>query len=559
MKEQSKFHKTVSLAGSLGVAFSFIFFASIVAEGQTVTPPAVPDSADSSVRGIAFPVAELGNCASKNECKNYCNQTGHMDACIAFAKSRGLMTEKDATRAEKFTKHVREGSSPGNCNSPASCDTYCGNLSHLDECTTFAEENGFKDEHYEQGKKIQSFLKKGGTTPGSCQTKEECQNYCGDFSHAKECFNFAQKAGIIQKGGKDSASRGRHEPNAEQLEKIMELSQKGETPGGCNSKDECEKYCSDTSHREECIDFGVKIGFIKPDEAKRVKEIGGKGPGGCDSQESCQEYCNDENRHEECFKFAEEHGFMTHEESKNAKEGLVRVRQGFEDAPPEVRECLKTMIGLNVIGDIQSGKLLPSTDIAGQVRGCFEKFGENTRLQHKDDGAYQMMGQKGGQRGMTGISDENSGEEPKRAIPKHEFEDGRNLQREPASLLQAIGLSNLPPEALACIRAALGEGGFQKLKTASASSEIVGIVKSCIEKTAEMRGGREEKGAYPSQQNFDGVKILNPESTGTPPPAPVPVPQPAAQIQPTSTPPQVSFLEKFIGAALLPVRWMLGK
>lgn len=717
MKEQqNRIHKVVSLGGALVAALSLIFLASVAVSGQTISLPSPEDeSAGDSVRGITFPIAELGGCANKNECKNYCNQPENMDVCVAFAKDHGLMTEKDATRAEKFGKIVREGSAPGGCNSPQSCDAYCSNLSHLDECTAFAEKNGFKDEHYEQGKKIQKFLKNGGATPGNCQTKEECQTYCGDFSHAKECFNFAQKAGIAQKAGKNPSSRDSHEPNAAQLEKIMELSQSGETPGGCTSKDACEKYCSDASHREECLDFGVKIGFIQPDEAAKIKQMGGKGPGDCDSPESCRTYCNDQSHQEECFKFAEEHGFMTHEESKNAKEGWMRARQGFENAPPEVQECLKTTLGTNIIDDIQSGKLVPGQDIGDQVRGCFEKFGGNAHPQealkhipaeaaaclkekfgdtfeavssgktsmtpemadsfrvcfqvlHMQDG-FNSKGdgqqgewhnnkppqgivagienmlrsappeivacvkekfpegfsgtETGGDTAMVDIKDKIRGcfenfhpliqqgaksmPEPRaggmndgsvgqtmenilRSAPpevatciKEKFPNGlpsiegdtqqigtevkdkirgcfESIHSAANQMTGAMmppkedgfsgdggqpavrpvgldgqqppppaggGLMNVPPAALSCIRETVGEDRFQKIQTAPLSLEIIGIIRTCLE------------------------KIPNPQTQEAPPFPPMP---PAST---TSQP--MTFLEKFIGAALLPVRWILGK
>ncbi|MBI2120309.1 MAG: hypothetical protein HYT94_01645 [Parcubacteria group bacterium] len=706
-------------------SLSLIFFASLAAEGQTtIHIPSEPGaSEEASARGIVFPVAELGNCANKTECKNYCNQPANMEACIAFAKGHGLMTEADAARAEKFTKHVQEGSGPGGCNSPKSCEEYCSNLSNLDECTGFAEKNGFKDEHYEQGKKIQGFLKKGGTTPGGCRTKQECEAYCGDFSHAKECFEFAQKAGIMQKGGKGPSSGGSHEPNAEQMEKIMMLSQSGETPGQCNSKDACEKYCSDASHREECLDFGVKIGFIHPDEAAKIKQMGGKGPGGCDSQKSCQEYCNDQSHHEECFKFAEEHGFMSKEEAVQAKEGWMRARQGFENAPPEARECLKTTLGGNIIDDIQSGKLVPGPDIANQVRGCFEKFGGNAHpeaamknlppeitsclkekfgdtfekirtgaapmtpetadsfrvcfqsmhleesFMHKDpvegqrgsganlppqgigdmlrsappeivacvkekfpeglpsvqagnaglgmdikekirgcfenfrpmhQGAKPMPEPRGG--GMNGgvpqslqdmvrsappavaecikahAPEWNSTEsgvpqDIKEKIRKcFEVSGGQNTgepqywteenmrNAQPAPNTRIIpppsagqaSFMNMPPEVVKCLQESLGAEGLAKLQSAPASPELVGMVKTCIEKTMQMR--MEQNGTAggefpPPPPSGDSMNTGYPSKE---------VPPPGDYTEPTTTQP-ITFLEKFVAAALMPLRWILGK
>ena len=286
------------------------------------------------------------------------------------------MNGEEIARSEKFALQVKAGGGPGGCNSPATCKAYCGELSNMDECVQFAGEHNFKGQEYEQGKKIASFLKSGGKMPGGCTSRATCQAYCGDFSHAEECFAFAEKAGIAQARGDESGSDGEGRiPTPEQFKKLSELAQKGETPGGCKNKNECMAYCRTAGHFEECTAFGQRVGFIGKDEAERIKKFQGKGPGGCNSPESCHAYCNDEANRETCFKFAEENGLIPKEELKRMKEGWVRMRQGLENTPPEVKECLGTTLGPSIIEDIQSGKLVPGPDVGERMRGCFEKFG----------------------------------------------------------------------------------------------------------------------------------------------------------------------------------------
>ncbi len=367
-----------------GVLASFlILFAAANAQNAA---PSEPSDERIAAQGIVFPIPELGNCASKDECKEYCNEATNMPACITFAKKHGLMTEEEAKTAEKFAGKVKSGKGPGDCNSPESCKAYCSDMAHLEECMSFAEEHGIEDEHYKHGKKILAHMKAGGKTPGGCQSKTECEAYCGDFSHAKECFEFAEKAGILQdlqEEGEDSFHRrdGPQQgkagkmPTKEQMEKMMELAEKGETPGGCTGRESCEAYCSQEGRFEECMEFGVKAGFMSAEEANRIRKTGGKGPGGCSSPSACEAYCNNPSHQEECFTFAEEHGFMSKEETSQAREGWVRARGGFNDAPPEVRACIEAALGANILGGIQSGDFTPGPEVAGKVRACFEKFG----------------------------------------------------------------------------------------------------------------------------------------------------------------------------------------
>ncbi len=351
-------------------AFSVLFV-----RAQSVGSESPSIEGEAEARGIAFPVPELGNCGNKDACRTYCNEPGNMPACITFAKEHGLMNNEEAERAEKFADRVREGSGPGGCNTPTSCEAYCSDTTYIEECIKFAEEHNFKDQNVEEGKKIRTYLKAGGQLPGGCTSRESCETYCRDVDHLEECFAFAEKVGIGPASPPGQFGREEQGSRSEHIRKFVELVKKGETPGGCKSKEECETYCGADGHLEECVAFGEKAGFMTREKAEQFRKTGGKGPGGCNSPESCRAYCDDSLHREECFKFAEENGLIPKDELERAKEGWVRLRQGLEQAPPEVAGCLKSTLGPNIIEDIQSGKLTPGPAIGERVRGCFEKFG----------------------------------------------------------------------------------------------------------------------------------------------------------------------------------------
>ena len=291
---------------------SIVLSYTLIAQAQTdsaSSPQGEPTDEEITAKGITFPIPELGNCGSKNECRAYCNESANISACVKFAQDHDFINKDEAARAEKFREKLQAGGGPGGCNSPESCRTFCGDPNNFETCVKFAEEHGLK---YEKSEKARKFV---------------------------------------------------------------ELVRQGETPGGCKSKEQCESYCQSESNREKCIAFGQKMGFIDERKAELFRKTGGKGPGDCNSEESCRAYCNDPGNQEACFKFAEEHGLIDQEEIKHAREGFVRLRQGLENAPPEVAQCLKSVLGPNIIQDIQSGNLTPGPQIGERVKGCFEKFG----------------------------------------------------------------------------------------------------------------------------------------------------------------------------------------
>ena len=77
---------------------------------------------------VTFPVAELGNCASKSECKLYCDDASHREACYTFAQSHGLMNKDQVAAARLIV--TKKG--PGGCSTKDACRIYCEDSAHAD-------------------------------------------------------------------------------------------------------------------------------------------------------------------------------------------------------------------------------------------------------------------------------------------------------------------------------------------------------------------------------------------------------------------------------------------
>ncbi len=369
---------------------------------EKTTAP-VTESTGSSKENIQYPVKELGNCTDEKSCRSYCDKPDNYSECFAFAKKNGLLeddlADKSEVELEEFAQALKKGG-PGGCQTQSSCETYCNEASRLNECLVFAEKhNLMKGSELEEAKKVQAVLAGGGSLPGGCKNKKECDAYCGGPDHADECLAFAEKAGFMPP------------EEIKQARKAMELMARGETPGNCRSKEQCEAYCEGGEHFEECIAFAEKAGFIPPDELAMIKKTGGKGPGGCKGKAQCDAFCQDGNNFEQCVAFAEEHGFMKKEEAEMARktggkgpgdckgreeceafcqnpnnqetcfnfakdkgllseDDLKRMEEGRQsfskalgEAPPEVRECLDAL-------GIREG-MPPTRDVSKQMDECF--------------------------------------------------------------------------------------------------------------------------------------------------------------------------------------------
>lgn len=241
-----------------------------------------------------------GGCKGKEECDVYCNDSANMEECINFGIQYGLMPPNEIEEAKKMLQAIKKGVKPPDCRSKEECDIYCSQPEHAEECMKFAVAAGFISP--EQAEQAEKMMKVGLTHgPGGCKGKEECEAFCDNPDNIVECTEFALKAGFISP------------EEAAQSRKMAEMGMTG-GPGGCRSPEECDAFCSDPAHQEECFEFGVKAGFMsaeEADKARKMRELEERaGPGGCRSKEECEAYCNKPENMEECMKFGKEKGLI---------------------------------------------------------------------------------------------------------------------------------------------------------------------------------------------------------------------------------------------------------
>jgi len=236
-----------------------------------------------------------GGCNSQQSCEAYCSDISKIDECFSFAQDHKLLSEPELNKIEKLKTVIKSGVKlPGGCNNEKSCESYCNNADHSDECLSFGEQSGFLDAQEIQQYRKFAELRKSGETPGNCSSKESCEAYCNGSDNADECISFAEKAGFL------------FGDELEQAKKVLPFLKAGTTPGGCRNKQQCQSYCEGEGHADECVEFGLKAGMISPQDAEIMKKTGGKGPGGCHGKDECQTYCAQ--NQQACASWAKDNG-----------------------------------------------------------------------------------------------------------------------------------------------------------------------------------------------------------------------------------------------------------
>ncbi|MFH1192925.1 MAG: hypothetical protein V1656_01245 [Candidatus Jorgensenbacteria bacterium] len=344
------FLSALILSISIGAA------AFIVADGVSAQAPMVNPGA----ANIQYPVAELGNCGSEAACKTYCDDTARLSACLAFAEKNGLMSDGELKTAKQFAKAGGKG--PGGCTGKEDCNRYCDDVAHIDACISFAEQNGMiSGKELDEAKKVQAAIAKG-VKPPACGGKQACDQYCSEASHMEECIAFGQAAGFMS------------EQEIKDSQKMLAAVKKGAKPPACKGKAECDKYCNEEGHMEECIAFSEAAGFMKPEEAAMARKTGGKGPGGCMGKEVCDAFCNNPDNQQACFDFGKENGMIPPEELQKMEQGKQQFSQSINQAPAEVINCISGVVGADRLEKFKSGAVMPSRDIGDKIGGCFQQM-----------------------------------------------------------------------------------------------------------------------------------------------------------------------------------------
>ncbi|MDP2704063.1 MAG: hypothetical protein Q8P01_02465 [bacterium] len=449
------------------------------------------------LEGITYPVAELGNCANERACKTYCDDSAHLGECLDFAEEQGLMDDDELEQARKF--EAAGGSGPGGCTGKDSCEAYCNNITHMDECLAFAEENDFMPpEELEEARKVQAALKGGATLPGGCKTKDECESYCQNPERPErmeECITFAEAAGFIppeelgearkvlqavKRGVKPPPCAGKRQcddycnqpenfegclafaeaagliPPEElaQAKQALIAIRKGVAPPKCRGQEECDTYCAEPEHTEECMNFAIAAGFMSEEDAEMMRKTGGKGPGNCRGREECEAFCEDPVNQESCFMFAKEHGLISEEDLEQMEDGKEQMREALEEAPEEVLACFNEKLGSGMVERLIAGTAVPSQEIGSVMQECF-----------------QSMMSQGGEFGPGEFGEGEFGGE---GFEGEGFERGRGpggpFGPSPDAILQSV-----PGEVRGCVESMLGSGGL-----GSGSEGIRGAVEQCM-------------------------------------------------------------------------------
>ena len=352
---------------------------------------------------IQFPITELGSCTTMQECKIYCDNPVNQDVCIAWAENNGFRPK----RPQEDEKHMKTGpgecSSKQECD--AFCQKkenmdICLDFAVQDGFMTQEEADKMREfesrhearkhepkkrpKHREpeepkiNEEKVHELLETIGG-PGGCATMDECDVFCSQRENDETCMAFAIEHELFEPG------------EAERMKKMMNM----EGPGGCKGR-ECEDYCDKPENQITCMEFAREQGFMEEEEYQEAKKFmdatngTGIGPGGCYGEE-CEAYCDDPVHQDECFEFFKKAGMIDPEEVRLI-EDMKRREMDMEQMRKQEEMMHRSEEQNRIWQKIEHAEQNKEDEA---VRGFYEKFPMNTEwtpeMEQKKDEYWQQV------------------------------------------------------------------------------------------------------------------------------------------------------------------------
>ncbi len=389
----------------------------------------------------------------------------------------------DMAFAQKVLYPVEE---LGGCNDQDVCRAYCDKPANQEDCLNFAKENGLMSE--EEVRKAKNFIEAGQAGPGGCQGKEECEQYCNNIEHIDQCISYAEKENLMS------------EEELQEAKKVQAAIKRGVKPPPCKNKDECDVYCEDADHMEECIAFGIEAGFIQGQELEDSQKMlaaikRGVKPPPCKGKQACDEYCNNPDNMELCMNFAIEAGFMSEEEKVGAQGMLRALKMGIKPPPCKGREecdvyCraeehIEECINFSVAAGMMSEK---DAEMARKTKGkgpggCMGKEECDAFCNNPDN--QQTCFEFGRDNGM---------------IPEEEL---RKMEEGQAQMKQTF--SQMPAEVETCLTGIIGAEMVEKMKNGFMPPQDIGQkMGECFRQMAPPEGSMPGEGGMMSPQGQTG-------------------------------------------------------
>jgi hypothetical protein len=341
---------------------------------------------------------------------------------------------------------------------------------------------------------------------GDCSSAAECKTYCDKLENAAACTEYGEEHGLI---------------SAEDAANGLKLKNIKAGPGGCNTKENCRTYCSDATHAEECAQFAEKHKLLNSDQVLKFRKFhaaltANNKPVDCHDQHTCETFCQMRSNNERCLKFAKDNELIEDEKAEEISKFQRAINAGETPGDCDSKETCRTYCSQEAN--------------QAECLAFAEKFGW---IKSADAEKLRKEGFKGPGGCTTKESCEtfcnNTANQDTclefakrlRVLNEKQVDEIRNA----TNAVRAAN-TNMPEALQTCLRTALGEELFNKMKAGqfSPDDQSAIAIKSCMIKFAEARSTAVPLDPTTCMVNIEGVMVnkCQGEDINNPPALPTP-------------------------------------
>src|SRR3989344_8315727 len=194
-------------------------FGKYILNGNVLGETTVSDETIAKENNVTFPIADLGNCNSVAECRQFCAVETNRAACKEFALKKKLLKAKVKTIKQDLLNTARKELG---CVSAAACFEFCLNEANRDACQAFGEKYSLVKKAAVAAQAILPEVLQKSRLELGCSNEASCKNLCEHPDNQKKCAAFAKKYTLRQKQSKMTTSSALK---------------------GCQTEEECRQEC----------------------------------------------------------------------------------------------------------------------------------------------------------------------------------------------------------------------------------------------------------------------------------------------------------------------------
>lgn len=147
---------------------------------------------------ITFPIVQLGNCQSPQECKTYCSQPANYAACKSFAQSHQLQPQTTEVSDDK-QELITQAQNFLGCTDLASCKSFCQQTENHEKCSQLAGMIRLNlNAKAPVSPDIMAAFFQATKAELGCDSQTSCKAFCDVPTNFTRCTQFAKRHNLFR-------------------------------------------------------------------------------------------------------------------------------------------------------------------------------------------------------------------------------------------------------------------------------------------------------------------------------------------------------------------------